>query len=151
MGHTANRWVLPHPSMGWGSARANKPRIFAESESPFYFCERGPGLRTALPKSEDRPDDVETLTALVYVVLDRLFKVEETVALLALSAGIDAPPPSPCDWSTVKSTAHTLGCSVPNVYRLIRLRRLTAKKHAGRVLVTTGSINKQRERIAVRS
>jgi hypothetical protein len=70
--------------MGWGSARANKPRIFAESESPFYFCER-----TALPKSEDRPDDVETLTALVYVVLDRLSKVEETVALLALSAGID--------------------------------------------------------------
>jgi hypothetical protein len=46
-------------------------------------------LRTALPKSEDRPDDVETLTALVYVVLDRLSKVEETVALLALSAGID--------------------------------------------------------------
>jgi hypothetical protein len=42
-------------------------------------------LTTALPKSEDRPDDVETLTALVYVVLDRLSKVEETVALLALS------------------------------------------------------------------
>jgi len=108
---------------------------------------------TALPKDADRPPDadIEALTALVYVVLDRLSKVEETVALLALSAGIDAPPPSPCEWSTVKSTAHTLDCSVSNVYRLIRLRRLTAKRYAGRVLVTTGSINKQRERIAVRS
>jgi hypothetical protein len=108
---------------------------------------------TALPKDADRPPDtdIETLTALVYVVLDRLSKLEETVALLALSAGIDAPLPSPCERSTVKMTAHTLGCSVSNVYRLIRLRRLTAKKHAGRVLVTAESIKIQRERIAVRA
>jgi hypothetical protein len=114
------------------------------------LCE---GRMTALPKDADRPPDadIETLTALVYVVLDRLSKVEETVALLALSAGIDAPPPLPCDWSTVKSTAHTLDCSVSNVYRLIRLRVLTAEKHAGRVLVTAESIKKRRERIAVRS
>jgi hypothetical protein len=113
-------------------------------------------MTTALPRdAQAQPDDtaarIEELTALAYVILSRLAQTEETVALLALSAGIDAPPPSPCDWSTVKSTAHTLDCSVSNVYRLIRLRRLTAKRHAGRVLVTTGSINKQRERIAVRS
>jgi hypothetical protein len=113
-------------------------------------------LTTALPKdTQARPDDVarqiEELTALSYVVLDRLSKVEETVALLALSVGIDAPLPSPCEWSTVKSTAHTLDCSVSNVYRLIRLSVLTAEKHAGRVLVTADSINKQRERTRDRS
>jgi hypothetical protein len=110
-------------------------------------------LTTALPRDADRPPDadIEALTVLIHVVLDRLSKVEETVALLALSAGIDAPPPSPCEWSTVKSTAHTLGCSVPNVYRLIRLRRLTAEKRAGRVLVAAASIKILRERIAVRA
>ena len=107
-------------------------------------------------KYMDRPPDdtearIEELRALAYVVLDRLSKVEETVALLAKSAGFDAPSPSPCEWSTVKMTAHTLGCSVSNVYRLIRIRVLTAEKHAGRVLVTADSINKQRERIPDRS
>ena len=105
----------------------------------------------ARPPPDDTEARIEELTALVYVVLDRLSKAEETIALLALSAGIEAPPPSPCEWSTVKMTAHTLNCSVSNVYRLIRLRVLSAEKRAGRVLVAADSINKQRERIPERS
>jgi hypothetical protein len=108
-------------------------------------------LTTALPKSEDRPDDVETLTALVYVILSRLAQVEETVALLAERAGLTAPPVDAAEKVTVKRAAHELGCSVPNVYRLIRLRVLCAEKRGGRVLVAAESIKQQRERTAVRS
>jgi hypothetical protein len=78
------------PIPRWGGApRERISRGYLQNRNRRFTFVRGPGLRTALPKSEDRPDDVETLTALVYVVLDRLSKVEETVALLALSAGID--------------------------------------------------------------
>jgi hypothetical protein len=113
-------------------------------------------MTTALPRdAQAQPDDtaarIEELTALAYVILSRLAQVEETVALLAERAGLTAPPVDAAEKVTVKRAAHELGCSVPNVYRLIRLRRLTSKKHAGRVLVTADSIKKQRERIAVRS
>ena len=109
-------------------------------------------MTTALPKPAQAPDpDIEALIALVYVVLSRLAQVEETVALLAERAGVIAPPVDAAEKVTVKRAAHELGCSAPNVYRLVRLRVLTAEKRGGRVLVSVNSINKQRERTAVRS
>src|SRR5438876_11837470 len=95
----------------------------------------------ALPKpvqARPPPSDIETrieeLTALSYVILSRLAQVEETAAVLAERAGLTARPVVDSEWSTVKKAAHSLGCSASNVYRLIRLRVLTAEKHAGRVL-----------------
>jgi len=100
----------------------------------------------ARPPPDDTAARIEAVEALCYVILSRVSKVEELVAILAERAGMASQPIDAAERVTVKSAAHTLDCSVSNVYRLIRLRRLTAEKRAGHVLVTAASINKQRER-----
>jgi hypothetical protein len=90
------------------------------------------------------PDDaearIEALTAVVFVTLDRLCKVEEALARLAPAGGFDAPPVVASEWRTVKATAHDMQCSPSNVHKLIRLGRLIAEKRHGRVLIRVDSI-----------
>jgi hypothetical protein len=102
-------------------------------------------MTTALPKAtQARPDDVETrieaLTAVVFATLDRLGRVEEVLAVLAERAGLTAPPVVASEWRTIKATAHDLKCSPSHVHKLIRVGRLIAEKHGGRVLVRADTI-----------
>ena len=111
-------------------------------------------MTTALPKSEDRPDDgnaalIEALATdnaalavLCYTIMDRLARVEATVARLATATGCDAPSVPAVQRTSVKQAAGRLRCSKTRVHQWIDDGTLDAIKDHGRVLVDVGLVEK---------
>ena len=96
--------------------------------------------------AQARPGDmarqVEALTAVIFSVLDRLGRVEETLAVLAERAGLTAPPIDMAERTTTKQAAYDLGCSPSRVRQLIDDGSLKMDKVGGRLLIDAASVAK---------
>jgi hypothetical protein len=139
-------WVLPSLDIDRGSARGLVSRIFAESESPLDYCERGPGLTTALPKSEDWPDDtearLESLAGVVRLQGAIIAELVQSNAELRQAAGLAPPKPTisgSTPWRSIKQVMHATGYSETQVRELIGQKRIAAEKVGGKWFIDTSA------------
>jgi excisionase family DNA binding protein len=100
-------------------------------------------LTTALPKSEDRPDDGNAaLMRLCCMIVEDQARIKAILALLAAFVGFDAPPVDATERTTVKLAAGDLGCSPSRVRQWIEDGSLKAIKVGGKLLVDSDSVAK---------